>query len=69
MEESTIETDSHAVPRETRLSPADRVGAWFYTGPVGRLVSFSIDLGLSFAALGAWSAKRAWRRLMSDPRP
>jgi hypothetical protein len=50
------------------ITRRERLGAWFYTGPAGRLVSFSIDLGLSLAALGAWSAKRAWRRLRPDPR-
>jgi hypothetical protein len=43
----------------------ERLGTWFYTGPAGRLVSFSIDLGLSLVALGAWSTKRAWRGLRS----
>jgi hypothetical protein len=39
------------------------VGAWLYTGAPGRLLSFSIDLALSLAALGLWSARRIWRRL------
>jgi hypothetical protein len=54
MEESTLE----ATKRE-------RIGAWLYTGAPGRLASFSIDLGLSLAALGAYGAKRAWQRLSS----
>jgi hypothetical protein len=57
MEETTLE-----------VTRRERLGAWFYTGPAGRLVSFSIDLGLSLAALGAYGAKRAWRRLSSIPR-
>jgi hypothetical protein len=57
MEESTLDT--------TRR---ERFGAWFYTGAPGRLVSFSIDLGLSLAALGLYGAKRAWQRLSSIPR-
>jgi hypothetical protein len=50
------------------ITRRERLGAWFYTGPAGRLVSFSIDLGLSLAALGAWSAKRVWQRVRSVPR-
>jgi hypothetical protein len=46
----------------------ERLGAWFYTGAPGRLASFSIDLGLSMAALGLYGAKRAWQRLSSTPR-
>jgi hypothetical protein len=46
----------------------ERLGAWLYTGAPGRLVSFSIDLGLSLAALGLYGAKRAWQRLSSIPR-
>jgi len=57
MEEPTLE-----------VTRRERLGAWFYTGPAGRFVSFSIDLGLSLAALGAWSAKRAWQMIRSAPR-
>jgi hypothetical protein len=46
----------------------ERLGAWFYTGAPGRLVSFSIDLGLSLAALGLYGAKRAWEKVSSIPR-
>jgi hypothetical protein len=46
----------------------ERLGAWFYTGPAGRLFSFSVDLGLSLAALGAYGAKRGWQRLTKSPR-
>jgi hypothetical protein len=64
MREPTIET----AERRVRLGPRDRLGAWFYTGPAGRLVSFSIDLALSLAALGAYGAKRGWQRLRKIPR-
>jgi hypothetical protein len=47
------------------ITRRERLGAWFYTGPAGRLVSFSIDLGLSLAALGAYGATRAWRGVRS----
>jgi hypothetical protein len=57
MEETTLDT--------TRR---ERLGAWLYTGAPGRLFSFSIDLGLSLAALGLYGAHRAWRRLSSIPR-
>jgi hypothetical protein len=46
----------------------ERLGAWFYTGAPGRLVSFSIDLGLSLAALGLYGTKRAWEKVSSIPR-
>jgi hypothetical protein len=46
----------------------ERLGAWLYTGAPGRLASFSIDLGLSLAALGIYGARRAWQRLSSIPR-
>jgi hypothetical protein len=59
MEETTLD----APVRGHRLSAGERLGAWFYTGPAGRLVSFSIDLGLSVAALGLYGARRAWRRI------
>jgi hypothetical protein len=57
MEVTTLET-----------SRRERFGAWLYTGAPGRLASFSIDLGLSLAALGLYGAKRAWRRISSTPR-
>jgi hypothetical protein len=55
---------------ETTLdtSKRERVGAWIYTGAPGRLASFSIDLGLSLAALGIYGAKRAWEKVSSIPR-
>ncbi|HEX3563682.1 MAG TPA: hypothetical protein VHU24_12660 [Solirubrobacterales bacterium] len=46
----------------------ERLGAWLYTGAPGRLASFSIDLGLSLAALGIYGARRAWQRVSSSPR-
>jgi hypothetical protein len=46
----------------------ERLGAWFYTGAPGRLASFSIDLGLSLAALGIYGARRAWQRVSLSPR-
>jgi hypothetical protein len=49
-------------------SKRERLGAWLYTGAPGRLASFSIDLGLSLAALGIYGAKRAWERVSSIPR-
>jgi hypothetical protein len=46
----------------------ERLGAWLYTGAPGRLASFSIDLGLSLAALGLYGARRGWQRLSSTSR-
>jgi hypothetical protein len=46
----------------------ERLGAWLYTGAPGRLASFSIDLGLSLAALGIYGGKRAWEKVSSIPR-
>jgi hypothetical protein len=63
MEETTLEARRHREPVGRPLSGPERLGAWFYTGPAGRLVSFSIDLGLSVAALGVWSTRRIWRRI------
>jgi hypothetical protein len=57
MEKTTLDTGK-----------GERLGAWLYTGAPGRLVSFSIDLGLSLAALGVYGARRAWERLSSIPR-
>jgi len=51
------------------MSGRDRIGAWLYTGAPGRLASFSIDLGLSLAALGIWSGRRLWRRLRGNHSP
>jgi hypothetical protein len=41
----------------------ERFGAWLYTGAPGRLASFSIDLGLSLAALAAYGSRRGLSRL------
>jgi hypothetical protein len=60
MEETTLEAD-----RDQRLAIGgrDRFAAWLYTGAPGRLASFSIDLGLSLAALALWSSRRLWKRV------
>jgi hypothetical protein len=60
MEETTLDTGR---PGRVQVSRADRLGAWLYTGAPGRLASFSIDLGLSLAALGLWSTRRVWRKV------
>jgi hypothetical protein len=57
MEPTTLETGKR-----------ERFGAWLYTGAPGRLASFSIDLGLSLAALGLYGAKRTWEKVSSIPR-
>jgi hypothetical protein len=56
-------------PTTLETTRRERLGAWLYTGAPGRLASFSIDLGLSLAALGLYGAKRAWERVSSNPRP
>jgi hypothetical protein len=58
MEVTTLET-----------SKRERLGAWLYTGAPGRLASFSIDLGLSLAALGIYGARRTWRRVRGGQSP
>jgi hypothetical protein len=58
MRSSTIEPDRR-----------ERLGAWLYTGAPGRLASFSVDLGLSLAALGIYGARRTWAKVSSIPRP
>jgi hypothetical protein len=63
MEQSTLEAAGSRGPGGTRLTRRDRVGAWLYTGAPGRLLSFSIDLALSLAALGVWSARLLWRKI------
>jgi hypothetical protein len=62
MEESTLDAGRHQRPA---ISGRDRFAAWLYTGAPGRLASFSIDLGLSLAALGIYGARRGWQRLSS----
>jgi hypothetical protein len=57
MERTTLDTDRR-----------ERLGAWLYTGAPGRFVSFSIDLGLSLAALGLYGARRAWEKVSRTPR-
>jgi hypothetical protein len=57
-------------PTTLETTRRERFGAWLYTGPAGRLASFSIDLGLSLAALGLYGAKRAWDGVSRrTPRP
>jgi hypothetical protein len=60
MEETTLEADR---PERLAISGGDRLASWLYTGAPGRLASFSIDLGLSLAALGLWSSRRLWHRV------
>jgi hypothetical protein len=67
MEETTLEARRYGEPVGRPLSGPERFGAWFYTGPAGRLVSFSIDLGLSMTALGLYGARRAWARIRGRP--
>jgi hypothetical protein len=55
MAEPTIET-----------ARRERLGAWLYTGPPGRLLSFAIDLCLALAALALYAAHRAWLRIRSS---
>jgi hypothetical protein len=63
MEQTTLDAAARRGPGGRRLTRRDRLGAWLYTGAPGRLFSFSIDLVLSLAALGLWSARRLWRRI------
>jgi hypothetical protein len=60
MEETTLDADR---PKRLGVSGGERLGTWLYTGAPGRLVSFSIDLGLSLAALGIYGARQVWRRI------
>jgi hypothetical protein len=63
MEQTTLDAAARRGPGGRRLTRRDRVGAWLYTGAPGRLLSFSIDLALSLAALGLWSVRRLWRKI------
>jgi hypothetical protein len=56
---------------QTTIEPSrrERLGAWLYTGAPGRLASFSIDLGLSLAALGIYGARQTWRRIRGTQSP
>jgi hypothetical protein len=58
MERTTLDTGTR-----------ERLGAWLYTGAPGRLVSFSIDLSLSLAALGLYAAKRGLDIIRRSQRP
>jgi hypothetical protein len=42
MERATLEE------RPLRLSRRERLAAWYYTGPLGRLLAFLLDLGSLF---------------------
>jgi hypothetical protein len=66
MEETTLDTGRAA---RLEIGPRDRFGAWLYTGAPGRAASFTIDLGLTFAALGVWSTRRLWERLRGGHSP
>jgi hypothetical protein len=63
MEETTLEAGPHRDLRTLDSGRRERLGVWLYTGAPGRLASFSIDLGLSLAALGIYGARQAWRRI------
>jgi hypothetical protein len=39
------------------------VEGWVFTGPPGRVLSFSADLALAVPLLIAYNARRVWRRL------
>jgi len=69
MEGPTIETARPGPRPATALSPRERLGAWFYTGAPGRLVSFSVDLVLSLGALALWSTRRTWQRIRRGQSP
>jgi hypothetical protein len=45
------------------LTVRDRFAAWIYTGPIGRLVAFLLDLGTLAVAALAWNLERLSRRL------
>jgi len=64
MEETTLDAGRR---RRIAIGGGDRVAAWLYTGAPGRAASFSIDLVLTFAALGVWTARRLARALRSTP--
>jgi len=57
MERTTLDTGTR-----------ERLGVWLYTGAPGRLVSFSIDLSLSLAALALYGTRRAWEKVSQIPR-
>jgi hypothetical protein len=39
------------------------VEAWVFTGPPGRVLSFSADLALAVPMMIGYGARRAWRAL------
>ncbi len=40
----------------------DRAGAWFLTGPLGRVVAFVVDLAVAWATWAAGSVRTKLRR-------
>jgi hypothetical protein len=51
--------------RTLELSRWDRIAAWYYTGPLGRIVAFGLDLGSFFVAGLAHGLSRISYRLRS----
>jgi hypothetical protein len=47
IERATLEKSD---PRSLTLTRRERLAAWYYTGPLGRLVSFLLDFGSLWAA-------------------
>jgi hypothetical protein len=45
------------------LSLRDRIAAWVYTGPIGRLLALALDLGSLFVVALAYWLERLSRRL------
>jgi hypothetical protein len=66
MKETTLDTGR---PEVLGISAGDRFGAWLYTGAPGRLASFSIDLGLSLAALAAYGTRLGLAKLRGGQWP
>jgi hypothetical protein len=67
--EGTLEAAASRGPGGRRLALRDRFGAWLYTGAPGRLLSFSVDLALSLAALALYLVRKAWRRIRGVQSP
>jgi hypothetical protein len=55
MERATLEE------RRPQLSRRDRLAAWYYTGPLGRLVAFLLDLAALWIAAVAHLLSRLRR--------
>ncbi|MGZ5307905.1 MAG: hypothetical protein ACXWW8_03875 [Solirubrobacterales bacterium] len=45
-----------------QLSRRERLAAWYYTGPLGRLVAFLLDLAALWVAAVAHLGSALWRR-------